>query len=360
MLKWVVFRKKGKMKKVLFTFCLLFISDLWLSCTPSYWQELALKGGSSVDNENRRRRLVRGSSRIQNECEDFDRCKDICDRVLDYTSERIECYRWPLADIGAVQDVMEILQDPKRNDVEDIHSRDFDLFAEIALDSWARLIVGEYRRDEAGDDDDDDGDDAQNDYFEHFKYTKKEAQEVLDWMITNSYVAESIRDFTSSTDILYNLFQQIGESSDSTSLPSVIRIGIDRAGVLNNLRDSEKDVIKGLYEDLNLFGVVGTDASINVSALYEMTHEMLEDICKGVDITGQSDKNARKICLSLIYFCDDRVKRYQNLTSSFREEDRRGALRYLLNNSYRRVPESGAVNCDSGIKSFSNWSDYWN
>ena len=325
------------------------MSGLWLSCTPSYLQDLALQGSSSED-EDRRRRLVRRSSRTQNECEEFDRCKDICDRILDYTSERTECYRWPLADIGAVQDVMDILQDPQRNDVYDINSRDFDLFAEIALDSWARLIVGDYRRDEADDDDDDNNDDDQNDYFERFTYTPREAQEVLDWIIANSYVAESIRDFTSSTDILYNLFQQVGESI--SSFPSKISL-------LDNLEDKNKKVIQGLYEDANLLGIVRTDTSRNISALYEMTHNMLEDICKGADVTGQSDRNSYKICLSLIYFCHDGVEDFQSLTSSIAEEERRGALGYLLNNSYRRVPESGAVTCD-GIESFSNWSDYWN
>ena len=338
-----------------FVFCLFFGSGLWLSCTPSYLQELALtEGGSVEENEDRRRRLVKRSSRIQNECEEFDRCKDICDRVLDYTSERTECYRWSLADIGVVQDVMDILQDPQRNDVEDIHSRDFDLFAEIALDSWARLIVGEYRRDEADDDDDDNDDDDKNDYFERFKYTSEEAQEVLDWMMANSYVAESIRDFTNSTDILYNLFQQVVGGS-SSALPSEIP-----SNLLGNLQDDEKKVIQGLYEEDNLFGIVRTDTSRNVSALYEMTHEMLDDICKGADITGQSDRDSRKICLSLVYFCDNGVKLYQSLTNSIGEEDRRGALRYLLNNSYRRVSESEATTCNSSITSFSSWSDYWN
>ena len=301
-----------------FIFCGLFVSGVWFSCTPAYLQELALKG-SSAENEDRRRRLVRRSSRFQNECEDFDRCKDICDRVLDYTNERTECYRWPLKDIGAVQDVMDILQDPQRNDVNDINSKDFDLFAEIALDSWARLIVGDYRRDEADDDDDDNDDDDQNDYFERFRYTPEEAQEVLDWMIAHSYVAESIRDFTSSTDILYNLFQQVGGTS--SSLPADIT-----SGILDNLADNSKKVIRGLYEDFNLFGIVRTDTSRNISALYEITHSMLEDVCKGADVTGQSNRNSHKICLSLIYFCDDDVKDYQSLTSSIEEKDRRGSF----------------------------------
>ena len=61
------------------------------------------------------RRLRRGRSvRSGNQCENSDRCEDICDQILDYTSERRDCYKLSLKEIGIIEDVFEDFKRPSR------------------------------------------------------------------------------------------------------------------------------------------------------------------------------------------------------------------------------------------------------
>ena len=126
------------------------------SCVDStsldYLASITDSDGDSDSRIGRRR-----ATRSTNHCEDSDRCEDICDQMLDYSSERKDCYRLSLKEIGKVEEVFDSLKESanRLEELVGIRGGDFDLFASVALSSWSNVIRGEYRRDEEDDDDED-------------------------------------------------------------------------------------------------------------------------------------------------------------------------------------------------------------
>ena len=300
--------------------------------------------GSARDRDSRTNRKSRGSSRSGYQCEDSNRCKNICDRILDYSKERLECYNLSLKDIGDLESVVERLVEPSESDLDKISSRNFDFFMEIGYRTWNNIIIGRYRIDEAYDDDDEDEDD-----YEDFEYSRDEARAVLDWLVTQSNVSQSLRDFSGSLaeDILYNiLLRAEGEGHNYINNTSLISLD----------SNDDKDVLKALGDsfsasDTYLGRVVrqGGGDGDSVSALYEVTHNMLSDICERNRLSSRSKKDSYKICLSAAYFCGQNI-------------DWRNIRYYLLRDSYRTQPENYVHECNSGDLSHSDnsWRDYWN
>ncbi len=313
------------------------------SCTPAEYSYLASIQGSQGEVEDlRRNRSSRRTSR-QNVCEDSSRCENICDRMLEYTDERRTCYKFSLGEIGLIEDAFDILKNPTAKKLEsDISSRDFDLFAEVGLRSWNRVITGDYLASQANEDDDDDNDDATDEYGNPYGYDSNDAEAVLIWTFSNpSSIGTSLADFSRSTDILYNLFSQ---EKDPVADPGL------------GLADNDRRVIKGMvdipiYSPLLLIG----DKD---SPLLEHFHEMVSDICRNASVTNKSRDRSYKICLSWIYF-----KQLSVSCTSLRRQ--RGVGYYLLKEGYRDQPEStfciaaAKTATFDDLKNFNNWSDYW-
>lgn len=324
------------MKKIWIIFLLFGV----MSCTDDL-DYLASIIESEEDSDSRYRRGR--STRSTNHCEDSSRCKDICDQILDYSSERRDCYRLSLKEIGIIEEVFDDLQAPL-DYLDDVRGGNFDLFASIALKSWSNLIRGEYRRDEEHDDDDDDMDDGGRE-----AYNNDEAEEVLTWIIGNTSVAESIQDFSEREDgIIADLLIQMDDSLSCSG-------GGDNAAVCGHLDSSlttpEKRFLANIknkgYLDL---AVRVSSSSDDVSAVYGLVHESFSRICENVDsLESYGSEKSYKICLSWVYFCPsvyDDISKYQ-------------IDQYLLEDTYRSVPESSLSDC-SFFTDEPRWTDYWN
>ena len=342
---------------------------------------------SDRDSDDRSRIGRRKFSRSSNKCEDSERCENICDQILDYSKERRNCYGLSLKEIGKIEDVFEALKKPTKNSLKNIRGGDFDLFASIALSSWSNLIRGEYRRDEANDDDDkgdgENGDDRK--IGRENPYETEEVKYVLDWLIENKFIAESIRDFSGRDNhILADLLVQLNKTFTCDNQSSNIR-GNDICLKLkgSSLTTGQQNILQGikiLYSDkavdeIYLRSVVNLSSSVDeVSAMYELTHDLLSRVCEDVDSLEIDSKNygrdhAYKICLSWAYFCPVMYKDKDDNIKSVPDEDEDDELvynigenqidQYLLKDTYRRTAEESLTEC-TFLTNEPKWSDYWN
>ena len=320
-----------------------------VSCVNSSDLDYLASIEESEGNYNSSRRRFTRSS---NDCEDSERCENICDQILDDSSERRNCYKLSLREIGIVEEIFDVLK--AVDDLNDIRAGNFDLFTSIALQSWSNLIRGTYRRDERNDDDDEDMDDGGRP-----EYDVGEAQAVLNWIIENKSIAESIRDFSSRddhiiSDLLVRAFD--GASNDPLNCPSR---GDTNGDVCNDLDDSiindEKRILYSIKNNpYYLPEIVRFSSSDDeVSAMYEMTHNVLSRVCESADISNRSSDHSYKICLSWIYFCDPSV-----YVGNQNQIDQ-----YLLKDTYLSVPQGFLLRCEFLDPSDPNdepeWSDYW-
>ena len=312
---------------------------------------------SSIDSSKEGDRRIRARSRSAgsgNQCENTERCEDICDQILDYSSERRDCYGLSLKEIGIVEDVFDDLKHPTESKLNDIRAGDFDLFASVALSSWSNMIQGDYRRDEANDDDD-----KENDDWEDTEYDEDEAEDVLEWIIDERSIAESILDFSGrETNILSDLLVQMDNSLSCSGEGSIICNGLKNDG----LSSTKQTVLAGIRSSSAAGGrsylgeiVRLSNSDDEVSAVYEMTHDALAAACENVDSLQINSKtygrdHSYKMCLSWIYFCPS-VYGSGNFHNQIDQ--------YLLKDTYRSTPESSLKNCEFD-SSEPRWSDYWN
>lgn len=307
---------------------------------------------SDRDADDRSRIGRRKFSRSSNQCEDSERCENICDQILDYSKERRNCYGLSLKEIGKIEDVFDVLKEDTVNRLDDIRGGDFDLFASIALSSWSNLIRGEYRRDEEDDDDEDDDDTGPE------EYDPDKAKAVLDWLIRNKSIAESVRDFSGRDNhILADLLVRLPDTLDCSGSG-------DRKAICDELKDSsltvdQKKILAGAKSNLPL-AVVLSSSDKEVSAMYELTHDLLSRVCEDVDSMEINSKNygrdhSYKICLSWTYFCPSSIYDDTNTnTNTSNQIDQ-----YLLKDTYRKNVEGDLKDCDF-IGNDVEWSDYWN
>ena len=320
---------------------------------------------SDRDSDSRRRIGRRRFSRSSNQCENSERCEDICDQILDYSKERRNCYGLSLKEIGKVEDVFDKLKNPTEAKLEDIKGGDFDLFASLALASWSNLIRGEYRRDERGDDDDEDGDD-----YEDFEYDATEAKNVLNYVIDNKSIAESIRDFSERDQhIIEDLLVNMGEglTCSGSGDDEDICDALDSSN--SSLTDGEKSILAGIKstrDDYNpsarfLWWIVNeSNSDDEVSAIYELTHDVLSRACDNVGSVPIDGKNygsdrLYKICLSWVYFCPSN----SNSPAVYGSVTDKQIDQYLLEDTYRSSVESSLKGC-TFLTTEPKWSDYWN
>ena len=352
--------------KVFFVFILVFgvlVGTLSSCDSSSGLSDLVGLASEDDDEDDDRRRTRRGRSRGRstNDCEDSERCQIICDQILEYTAEREACYYLSLSEIGRVEDVFDILKKPTSTThlTRNINQKDFDLFVEIALDSWEKVINGQYRKRRR----------EEEDYGTAGPYSARQAETVLNWIVGNAFVGNVLLDYD-GVDILYNLFLNLGEDKNNLT---------KRTGHNDQLQmrpsqyiefDSEEyvDVAKGLaYDSGNLsgdysylwnFALGDTDSG----GAYDLVHQVVQKVCSDAEIEGSSvnlsSKEEYKICLSAFYVCEN--LRGVDLTGLllFTLNRQSSVGKYLISSRYRTSTEDGAVTCDN-LVAFDNWSDYW-
>ena len=316
------------------------------SCIDStnldYLASITDSDGNSSESRIGRRR----STRSANHCEDSDRCEDICDQMLDYSSERKDCYRLSLKEIGKVEEIFDILKKHGVNNLSDIRGGDFDLFASVALSSWSNVIRGEYRRDEEDDDDKDMDDTGRS------AYTEPEARNVLSWIILNKSIAESIRDFSDRNNhIIADLLVRHGGPLDCVTDRETTNNDKEICDAINgnsSLTVGEKTILQNIRDYLGII-VIASNSDNEVSAVYELTHDVLSRVCENVDSIGiYGSDRSHKACLSWIYFCPSVYS-----FSSFNQINQ-----YLLKDTYRSVPQGDLLGCNF-LTNEPEWSDYW-
>ena len=312
------------------------------------------------DEEDDRRRTRRGRSRgrTNNDCEDSERCQIICDQNLEYTEEREACYYLSLSEIGRVEDVFDILKKPTSSNLGRISQKDFDLFVEIALDSWERVINGQYRQRRR----------EEEDYGVAGPYTARQAEEVLDWMAGSAFVGNVLLDYD-GVDILYNLFLRLGKniSNESTEAScSGNQLQMNSSTCIEFDSEEHISVVNGLaygksadtYSYLWQFAL--SDAGGSEFGAYDLAHQAAQKVCSDAEIVGESlsSKEDYKVCLSALYVCGDLNGEDLTGLSSF-TLNREGSIgKYLLSSRYRARAEDGAITC-ADLVGFDNWSDYW-
>lgn len=187
--------------QLLLTFFVLF---LYSGCvyTNAY---LASELVSESTDEDRRRRAAVKRNRSGNQCEDFDRCEDICDQLLDHAEDKEDCYQLSLEDIGRIEEVFITLKanigigfDPddlgELDDflnVSQTRSKDLELFMEYGARSWINIIQGDYR----GDDD----------YGTRRAYSSSEKATIILWALSQGHVQRAIEESSYGDLILQEL-----------------------------------------------------------------------------------------------------------------------------------------------------------
>ena len=326
-------------------FLLLIILSSCIATDYGYLSQVQSSQAEEVEDV-RRTRSKRNPSR-SNVCEDSSRCENICDRMFEYSSERRACYKKSLNDIGIIEDTFDVLKHSHyiQNDLSSLASRDFDLFAEIGLKSLNRVVIGDYRASERDEDDDDGGDDSHDDHGVEFNgYELGDARAVLAWIFNNnSSIGTSIADFSSSTELLYNLFKEA--SSYSRANPDDRLILGDEG-----LSEDDEKVLNGLASRNTRDFLTSADKD---SPFLGHMHKVISNICQSADIDNFSSSKSFKICLSYTYFY------LTNVSCSSISRDR-GIGYFMLKESYREQPQEHACSDDIDIlKNFDNWGDYW-
>ena len=277
--------------------CVGFFAGMFSSCVDSSqytrdWLASVDEGGS--ERVDRRRTRAGGSRRSKNECEDYDRCKDICDQMLDYSGERSDCYTLALDDIGKIQDVFDLLKKPTPSGLGDIKQTDFELFAEFASQSFARVIEGTYRV--SGRDKDID----EEDYGRAGPYSAGQAGDVLDWTVLNKWVGKGFQDFGYGEDIMYNLYMQYGGGVSSCVASEAIKPSYssnDEKAVCGMARPLAVNYLKSLV----------SVSQLQEFPAFDLTHRVIQSICNNIDITGGgslSSSEEYQFCVSYIYACE--------------------------------------------------------
>ena len=206
------------------------------------------------------------------------------------------------------------------------------------------MIQGEYRRDEKGEDDDRDEDD-----WEDYEYEPEEAKDVFEWIVKRKDIAESIRDFTDrEDDIISDLLAQMGEnlscsggSGDSNRICGMLT---------SSLSNSQKSILKNIKDENRLRDIARKSSSDDeLSAIYEITHNALSNVCEDAEIDSLGSDHSYKACLSWIYFCGSSV---YDLYSKNQIDQ------YLLKDTYRAAPESSLTGCNF-LSNEPKWSNYW-
>ena len=126
----------------------------------------------------------------------------------------------------------------------------------------------------------------------------------------------------------------------------------------SSLTEGEKSILQGIkstntnqtyLEDI----VSSSNSDDEVSAVYELTHDMLSRVCENVDSIGEyGSEHSYKACLSWIYFCP----------SVYNEFSSNQINQYLLKDTYRKTVEKSLLSCKflpPKPEPEPEWSDYW-
>ena len=269
-----------------------------------------LSSYSSREGDSRRQRSTGNRSSRQNrgnECEDFERCEDICDQIMDTSGERRECYKLSLEDIGVIEEVFDILKKPPRPPVRpNINQSDFDLFAEFALHSWVRLIDGLYRASIHEDDEQ-----AEREYGHRGKYRPYEAKSILDLISSDASMGGSLFDFDYGEDVVRSLFKQCGSGN---GCGDAVYSGYDEnEDAYVDYNDNDKQIVKGLKgNNMNYLNHWEARAQDEDSfPAFDLAHAVIKDVCASAKIenVSLSVSESYQFCMTYIYICEAEFNR---------------------------------------------------
>ena len=166
------------------------------------------KKAKDEDRDTVIKRTSRTISGDTEQCEDKDKkhkCYEYCDDMFRSNSDEDDCEELTVAQIEAIWELYELLEDPDADDLGDINSEVFDLYVNISIKSLDDLI----------------GD-----------YSRSDAEEFLIWLIKNAEIAKIFRkedDEHKSLEALLKSFSGSYTSSDQgISTPFLKKLDSDK------------------------------------------------------------------------------------------------------------------------------------
>ena len=134
----------------------------------------------------------RGSTTCEEELED-DRnhdCKDLCRDIYSSRSDREDCEDLPVAQIERLEHLHDLLEDPDDDDLADVDFEDFDTYLNVSTRPFDRLVG---------------------------RYSSREAEEMLLWIVENDDVADVIEKEEDDYGTLKELLESADSSGDTNS-----------------------------------------------------------------------------------------------------------------------------------------------
>ena len=175
-------------------------------------------------------------------CHDRDSCQDSCDYIFHRSSARSQCYDLEFDEVNDLEEAFDVLSASivNKRKLEDLDNDQFDLFLEMDVDSWIALITG--------------------DHVKRGAYSKVEIQDVLEWIGgEDADRARTILEYDEDSDILYTLFQRLGETQFPSNPPSELHF------ILNTESGDMRESI--LWENDGVTFCRGADCSNNTPHL---------------------------------------------------------------------------------------------
>ena len=217
------------MKFILMLFVLIFNSF----CMYQYQEGFLASElvDEAMTSEDRRRRAVTRRNTRDNQCEEYDRCVDICDQLLDHAEDQEDCYKLSLKDIGRIENVFISLKDKDLSEkkLSEIRSKEFNLFIEYGSRSWINIMQGDYR--------------GNDDYGSRTEYTDFEKSEISVWVLDHSWVIQSIEESSYGDLVLEELFNQSYTNSDIIGTIDYNKHEDYKFKVLDGLLDTNTQVL---------------------------------------------------------------------------------------------------------------------
>ena len=124
------------------------------------------KKAQDDDRDEVIRRRVTTIQGDKDKCEDKDKsheCYDQCDDIYRSRGDREDCEELTVAQVDALADLYEILEDPEEDELSEIYEEDFDVYLNVSIRSFDDLIED---------------------------YSSSDAKEILIWLIDNEDIAK--------------------------------------------------------------------------------------------------------------------------------------------------------------------------
>ena len=157
-----------------------------------YYRDRKERDKDRDDVIRRSRDRYRGSTTCEEELED-DRnhdCKDLCRDIYSSRSDKEDCEELAVAQIERLEELHELLEDPDDDDLADVDFEDFDTYLNISTRPFDKLVG---------------------------RYSSREAEEMLLWIVENDDVAHVIEKEEDDYSTLKKLLDSAHSGGDTNS-----------------------------------------------------------------------------------------------------------------------------------------------